>query len=300
MWSGIVETFCYAPGMASKPKVAIVGAGNLGRALAIALKRAGYVIEVIVSRRRKSSLREARVLARRVGARVQTDLRGSEAQLIWLCVPDAQISSAASRLAGTLRNGKGTIVLHSSGALTSDELYSFRERGVSAASVHPLMTFVREANPALAGVSFAIEGDSGAVRAARRCVIDLGGRPYSIRERGKAAYHAWGAFASPLLTSLLAASERVAAMAGVDRMAARRRMMPILLQTLSNYASFGAAGAFSGPIIRGDVETVGKHLKVLEGQPAARDVYVALARSALQYLPAKQKTALKKLLGGRR
>jgi len=82
----------------------------------------------------------------------------------------------------------------------------------------------------------------------------------------------------------------------VNRKAAKRRMIPILLQTLANYAAFDAAGAFSGPIVRGDVETVKRHLRVLRGTPAARDVYLALARSALRYLPAKGKNSLKKLL----
>ena len=73
-------------------------------------------------------------------------------------------------------------------------------------------------------------------------------------------------------------------------------MIPILLQTLANYASFGAAGAFSGPIVRGDVDTVRKHLRVLRRDPTLLDVYAALARSALEYLPAKKKEEIKKLL----
>ena len=73
-------------------------------------------------------------------------------------------------------------------------------------------------------------------------------------------------------------------------------MLPILRQTLLNYAALGAASGFSGPIIRGDIETVRKHLRVLRSVPAAREVYLALARAALRYLPAKHKSALKTLL----
>jgi predicted short-subunit dehydrogenase-like oxidoreductase (DUF2520 family) len=73
-------------------------------------------------------------------------------------------------------------------------------------------------------------------------------------------------------------------------------MIPILLQTLANYAAFGAAGAFSGPIIRGDVDTVKRHLHVLRAAPAARRVYSDLARAALQYLPVKNKRMLKQVL----
>ena len=73
-------------------------------------------------------------------------------------------------------------------------------------------------------------------------------------------------------------------------------MIPILLQTLANYTSFDAARAFSGPIVRGDVETVKRHLQVLRKVPAAREVYLALAQAALRYLPSKHKAELKKAL----
>ena len=82
----------------------------------------------------------------------------------------------------------------------------------------------------------------------------------------------------------------------MNRNAAKRRMIPILLQTLANYAACKTDDAFSGPIIRGDVDTVKRHLQVLCSVPAAREVYTALARSALLYLPAKNKGTLKRLL----
>lgn len=285
--------------MARKVSVTIVGPGNFGTSLAVSLKRAGYVIESVVAGHTQSSHKRAKALAREVGAVVRPNLKGSTATVIWFCVSDSQIANASAEYAESRHSAKGLIALHSSGALTSNELASFRQKGAAVASVHPLMTFVCGSRPSLAGVPFAVEGDAVAVRNARRIVEDLGGMYYPIQKADKPAYHAWGAFASPLLTSLLAASERVAELAGVDRKSARRRMMPILLQTLANYASFGAPGAFSGPIVRGDVETLRKHLDVLRKVPALRDAYVALAKAALQHLPAKNKIALKKLLSAR-
>lgn len=287
------------PCMAGKPRIAIVGAGNFGSALAVALRRAGYVIEAVIGRARGESLRgesskRTQKLAKLVGARVSDDLSGVRAEVIWFCVPDAEVARAATSLAEGIE-WKGRVALHSSGALTSDELAVLLGRGAAVASVHPLMTFVRGSRPSLAGVSFAVEGDAAAVRTARRVVRDLGGRAYSIRKKDKAAYHAWGTFASPLFTALLATAERVAAKAGVNRKAAKQRMIPILLQTLANYAAFGAAGGFSGPIVRGDADTVERHLRVLRGTPAA-EAYSALARAALQYLPVKNKKSLKRIL----
>jgi predicted short-subunit dehydrogenase-like oxidoreductase (DUF2520 family) len=282
--------------MIAKPLVAIVGAGNLGTVLALSLRQAGYRIDAIIARPRGGSLQGGQRVARQLGARASTDLSASRANLIWFCVPDAQIARAARAFTSAIE-WKGVVALHSSGALSSDELAVLRGRGAAVASVHPLMTFVRGARPLFTGVPFALEGDAAALRVARRVVQDLGGRAYPIRMSEKAAYHAWGTFASPLFTALLATTEHVATLAGVSRKEAKRRMLPILQQTLANYASLDAGAAFSGPIIRGDVDTVKHHLDVLAGAPAARDVYVALARAALLYLPVKKKKELKKMLG---
>lgn len=283
------------PGMAGKSGVAIVGAGNLGSALAHSLHQAGYAIEAVIARAGGESL--AQRLATKVGAGAATKPLGVAARLVWFCVPDSAIAVVARSFAAQVE-WKGRIAVHSSGALGSDELAALRRRGAAVASVHPLMTFVRRSRPSLRGVPFAIEGDAAAVRVARRVVGDLGGRAYSIRKKEKAAYHAWGTFASPLFTALLATTEEVATRAGVSRKAARQRMIPILLQTLANYASFGAAGAFSGPIVRGDVDTVKRHLRVLRGAGAASDVYRALAAAALRYLPAKNKKSLRRMVAG--
>jgi predicted short-subunit dehydrogenase-like oxidoreductase (DUF2520 family) len=282
--------------ISAKPRIAMVGAGNLASALAMSLHGAGYRIDQIVSRGRATSLRRARRLAREVGASaVAADRAQIQAEIVWFCVPDGAISSAAKYLARAA-DWKGKVALHSSGALTSDELAVLQERGAAVASVHPLMTFVRGSRPPLTGVPFAIEGDRKATRAARAIVVELRGQPFTIRTQHKEAYHAWGMFASPLLTALLAASERVAVAAGVSRKAARERMLPILRQTLANYARLGAPGSFSGPIARGDVATVKEHLRVLRRVPGAREIYVALARAALRDLPAKNRAALEKIL----
>ncbi len=280
--------------MRGKPRIAIVGPGNLGAALAASLHAAGYEIDAIVAHSPRS-LRRARRLARRLDCHAIREVFETTAELVWFCVPDSAIASAAREAA---RDGcwNGRTALHSSGALTSDELVRLRERGASVASVHPLMTFVRGSSPSLDGVPFAIEGDAVAVRAAREIVRDLGGRAFDIRNSDKTAYHTWGTFASPLMTALLATTERVAEAAGVSRREAARRMMPILRQTLANYEEFGPVAGFSGPIVRGDAETVRKHLGVLRKNPRAAKVYCALAEAALDYLPAKNKKVLKQLL----
>lgn len=286
------------PAMAKKLRIAVVGPGRLGRALALGLKQAGYSIVEIVSRNRAGSKRSARELARKVGAAAATGkTAGLDADLIWFCVPDREIAAAARELA-PIPHWKGKVAFHSSGALGSDELGVLQRGGASVAAVHPFMTFVSESMPALQGVPFGIEGDAAATQMARQVVRRLGGQAFSITKQKKAVYHAWGAFTSPLLVSLLVTAERVAAAAGFSKTEARRWALPIVQQTIANYARLGPAGAFSGPIIRGDAAVVRKHLQVLKKIPAARQVYAALAKSALRNLPTRNRKELERALKG--
>jgi predicted short-subunit dehydrogenase-like oxidoreductase (DUF2520 family) len=282
--------------MGAKPSIAIVGPGRLGSALAVALKRAGYAITEIVSHEGAHARRTATKVAKTAGARARTlGIARLEAEVTWFCVPDREIANAAAKLARSTSWTK-KIAFHSSGALPSDELEYLRQHGAAVASVHPLMTFASGSKPRLDGVPFALEGDAIAVRTARRIARDLNAQPFLIRKQDKPAYHAWGAFASPLLVALLITAEQVARAAGVSANDARKRMLPILNQTLDNYATLGAAGALSGPLVRGDAQIVIKHLEVLKEIPEARDVYLALARATLRYLPVGNRKQLQTIL----
>jgi predicted short-subunit dehydrogenase-like oxidoreductase (DUF2520 family) len=283
-------------GSTKHPTIAIVGAGNLGSALALSLSTTKYRAAEIVSRKKASSLRRATTLGRRVRARVAV-LEKAEilSDVVWLCVPDRDIRPCAKVLA---RSGwQGRFAFHSSGVLTSDALEPLRRLGASVASVHPLMTFVPSALPSFEGVAFAMEGDQAAVTAARKIVLALGGTGYRISAEAKALYHAWATFTSPLLTILLEAGERVARSARISPARARQRAAPILRQTVENYVRQGAAPGFSGPIVRGDAATVRRHLDRLQAVPVARDVYLTLARAAMRTLPVRNRAELKKLLG---
>jgi len=279
-----------------KPRVAIVGAGSLANSLAPALRKSGYTITEIISRDSPRSRQSARRLAAKVGARAVTAQTATlDATLLWFCVPDREIRAAAAslsvRAAGSVR-----FAFHSSGALTGRELDPLRKGGAAVVSVHPLMTFVPGARPSLSGVPFAVEGDAAATRIARRVVRDLGGESFALPAARKAAYHTWATLTSPLLLAFLVTLEEAACAAGLTRQDSRRKSLPIIHQTLENYSRLGPKRSFSGPIIRGDVETVAKHLAVLRKHPEARDVYVALARSALRSLPVGNRKGLRKLL----
>jgi predicted short-subunit dehydrogenase-like oxidoreductase (DUF2520 family) len=101
---------------------------------------------------------------------------------------------------------------------------------------------------------------------------------------------------SPFLLAFLVTLEEAARAAGLTRENARRMSLPIIRQTLRNYERLGSARSFSGPLVRGDSETVAKHLEVLKKNSGAREVYVALAHAALRGLPVKNRKEIKQSL----
>jgi len=298
--------------MTRKPSIAIVGAGSLATFLAAALNGAGFTITEIIARDTPPSRRHARALAARVGARtVTTRSAVLDTTLLWFCVPDREIRGSASALAGHLSTraaahkknrvqskvpSRVRFAFHSSGALLSRELEPLRKAGIAVASVHPLMTFVAGTHPFLTGVPFAMEGDHAAMQVARQIIRKLEGESFSLPAARKAAYHAWATLTSPLLLAFLVTLEEAARAAGFTRKDARRKSLPIIRQTLANYSRLGPAKSFSGPLIRGDAGTVAQHLAALKKHPGPREVYVALARSALRGLPVKNRAGLRRLL----
>jgi predicted short-subunit dehydrogenase-like oxidoreductase (DUF2520 family) len=270
------------PRKPAKPSITIVGPGRFGSALALALYKAGYTVDEIVTRRSG----QARGLASKIKAKaVALDNAALEADIIWLTVQDSAIGLTANQLAANRGDWSKKIAFHSSGALTSDELSILKEHDAAVASVHPMMTFSGGPPPSLVDVFFGVEGDPRAIRVAKSVVQTLGAISAIIRPEDKPAYHALGSFASPLFIALLAAAEQVGSYAGFDRRQIRDAIGPLLQQTLDNYVAQGAAAAFTGPLVRGDAETIRKHLDALQFDPTVRDAYLALAHAALKYLP---------------
>jgi predicted short-subunit dehydrogenase-like oxidoreductase (DUF2520 family) len=281
---------------ADKPTITLIGAGNLAQALGPALKAAGYKIDFVAARETASSRRRAAMLAGALEARTQSlNDAGPTSDILWICHTDDALAETAKLLARK-PGWSGKIVFHSSGALTSDVLAPLKRKGASTASLHPMMTFVPGATPRMEEVPFAVEGDSRAASVARRIVRDLSAESFAIKKTAKPLYHALGSFSSPLIVAALVTAERVGQGAGLSASQTRRVMGPILRQTMKNYAERGAAAAFSGPIKRGDINTVLRHLKELKRVPGASDVYRALVKSALMDLPSEKRSELMRLL----
>src|SRR5262249_38779108 len=239
----------------------IVGPGQLARVLVHALHDAGYGIREIISRDLPESRQRAQKLARGVKATARGIAEAEfEAAVIWICLPDDFVPQCARVIAKSKSSWDGKIIIHSSGALSSGELEPFRTAGGSIASAHPLMSFVPNSPATLKGVPIALEGDARAVAMLMTAFRRMRASVFKIEEGRKAAYHAFGSFASPLLVAYLTQMEAAGQLAGLERKEARERAAAILQQTLVNYLREGPEEAFSGPLRRGDVGTIKKHL----------------------------------------
>jgi predicted short-subunit dehydrogenase-like oxidoreductase (DUF2520 family) len=207
-------------------RLAIVGRGRMGFALAEALSGAGY--EVDGPRGRGAD--------------------GAGADAVLLCVPDREIADAAARIA------PGPLVGHCSGATGLDVLAS-RE----AFSLHPLMTVTAEGAD-FVGAGAAVAGSTPrALALAEELARALHMRPVEVREADRAAYHTAASIASNFLVTLEAAAERVAGSVGVDR----ALLVPLVRATVENWARLGSARALTGPVARGDEATIDRQRRAL-------------------------------------
>ena len=204
-------------------RVAIVGAGRMGTALAAALADAGLHVDGPLGRDAYPS---------------------READAVLLCVPDDQIAAAAAALPC---DRLGLLVGHCSAATTLTPLEPH-----DAFSLHPLMT-VTEDGAVFAGATAAIAGATPrALAAAEALALALGMSPIHVADGDRAAYHAAASVASNFLVTLEGLAERLAASAGVDR----EVLVALVRASVENWAATGAEAALTGPVARGDEQTV--------------------------------------------
>ena len=225
-------------------RVAVIGRGRLGTAIAPALSTAG--VDVVGPLGRDTAIPD-----------------GVDAVL--LCVPDAAIEEAATALAGA-----APLIGHTSGATPLDVLAG---AGAGAFGLHPLQTFVR-AGGRFEGCGCAIGGTTpGALAAAEALARCLGMRPFELADADRPAYHAAASIASNFLVTIEAAAEQVAAGAGVSR----ELLAPLVRHTVENWAALGAEQALTGPVARGDEATVERQREaVVAAAPELEELWDAL------------------------
>jgi predicted short-subunit dehydrogenase-like oxidoreductase (DUF2520 family) len=173
------------------------------------------------------------------------------------------------------------VVLHLSGVLDRSALLPLDGSGAGLGSLHPLQTFtdVQSAPGRLKGAIAAVEGDPQAVEAAERLARAVGMRPVRIPSRSKILYHAGAVFASNYVVAVAEVARQILAEAGLPPEAAWQGLQGLLRGTFESLEGGSPADALTGPISRGDAETVRKHLSMLTGEQAA--LYRILGRIAL-------------------
>ncbi|MDA2913345.1 DUF2520 domain-containing protein [Acidobacteriia bacterium AH_259_A11_L15] len=274
--------------------IALIGAGRVGQTLGRALRRRGYRIGAVVTRR----LSTARAAVRFIGggqARAGVDATVGDAHIVLITTPDRQVAAAARALGRLKMSWRGRVALQASGALSSRELAPLKKHGAAVGSLHPLYPFPRPLRIFPRGVVFGVEGDRRARRQALALVRALGGQAMEIRSTEKALYHAAAALVAGHLLTLADLGTRALVRAGVRKARARRALVPLAQATLACYARWGGR-AWTGPLERGDVDTVRRHLAGLRRLPPQYlETYQTLARAALSLYRARSSKGTKRL-----
>ncbi len=204
-----------------------------------------------------------------------------DSDVVLLAVPDAAIGAVAAELAREGAIEARHAVLHLSGLLDRSALAPLASTRAALGSFHPLQTVSdpSSAPERLRGAYAGIEGDQRALAAARDLADSLGMTAVAIPPPAKPAYHAGATIAANYTVVLAALAERLAASAGVAPEVARGLYLPLVRGAAASL-ELGPAAALTGPVRRGDAETVAAHLRALG--PADREIYLLLAREALQ------------------
>ncbi len=227
--------------------------GRLGTSLAAALRQAGYSVEPDTS---------------------------SDAHLTFVTVPDRVIAQVAD--ARAWRSGEW--VVHCSGALGREHLATAEAAGALTGCFHPLQTFPsRSPEPErFKGIAVGIEGPPVLAQQLEQIAMALGSKPFRLEGVDRALYHAAAVVASNHLIALASAATRLWELAGITQQDGRSSLAPLITAAASNVAAMPLADALTGPVARGDVETVVRHLTALELAPELRDLYRQLSLELLR------------------
>ncbi|MFB6279324.1 MAG: Rossmann-like and DUF2520 domain-containing protein [Salinibacter sp.] len=265
---------------ASSP-VAIVGAGAVGTPLARGLRSCGYPVAAVLSRGKGA----ARALADRVGAPV-ADTVGealpATVRLVILCVPDDAIASVAEALAEVDHPWPDTIAAHTSGAKTAAALAPLAQQGAATMSAHPMQTFAPDTPPeAFEDIVVGLEGDERALAAGETLARALGAQPVRLTPEEKVRYHCAAVLASNGLVALMGVVDEV--FGGTQEKAGGTSspvdlVGPLVEQTWANLDDGSPEEVLTGPVQRGDEETLRAHLDALRAEtPHLVPLYAALS-----------------------
>lgn len=272
--------------MSSHPaplRIGVVGAGRVGAVLAAALRAAGHQIVAVAGESDASRRRAAALLPGVPIAKPTSVARGCD--LLLLTVPDDMLANVATQLAAAGAIRPGQYVVHTSGRHGLGPLADATAVGARAIALHPAMTFTgTEVDlPRLRGCVFGVTAGPAERALTSWLVADLGGRAMWVAEEHRTLYHAGLAHGANHLVTLVAEALEMLAIASPDNpdVTPSDTLRPLLTAALDNVLSQGDS-ALTGPIVRGDANTVRDHLvEIAASAPHTLPTYVAMARATL-------------------
>jgi len=258
-------------------RIGVVGAGRVGAVLAAALRSAGHEISAAAGESAASRTRIETLLPGVRGDKPTAVARSCD--LLLLTVPDDMLGNVVTMLSASGAIRPGQVVVHTSGKHGTTVLRPAAVLGANVLAMHPAMTFTGTDLDLdrLAGCVFGVTAGAGTRELAETLVADLGGRVVWVEEEHRTLYHAGLAHgANHLVTLVNQAMDLLRASGSTDPAATLR---PLLAAALDNALTYGDA-ALTGPIVRGDVETVRAHLAdIAASSPATLEPYVVMARA---------------------
>ncbi|WP_372638552.1 Rossmann-like and DUF2520 domain-containing protein [Fodinibius sp.] len=262
-------------------EITVIGLGALGSALTEAL--AGHDLELrsVFSRNRKKLKAMAETHRVATASSFPSSL-GQLGEVVFLTVTDAAIAEVADRLSALGDDFSDRTFVHCSGNESAALLEALKEKGARTASMHPLQTFNAYSGAGdFNDIYFSLQGDDAAFPLLERMAQLLGAETLIVTEEQKSHLHAAAVFASNYLITLLDAAAETGGLSGLDKKQVRGALYPLIDTTLQNLQSTSFPEAISGPIVRGDVETVTQHLKLLSNQRELRMLYTVLGQQTV-------------------
>lgn len=244
--------------------VGIIGAGVVGTAVGVILSSKGYEITGVYDINPEST----KLLCERTSAKMCTTPGevSRSAEILFVTTSDSAIGDVVKGIA--LEGGffSNQLVIHMSGALTSEVLLPARESGSLTVSIHPMQSFANadRAISNLPGSIFSVEGDQEAHEMSAQLVKDLDGDSFVIDKKAKPLYHAGACVVSNYLVTLIDMGLQLLESIGIPRQQALPAMLPLINGTIRNVENIGVPKALTGPIARGDLSTVLKHLDCIQ------------------------------------
>lgn len=273
-----------------KPTVGFIGAGMTGTALACQLWQQGYAIIAVNSRSASSANRLASMVENCTVYATAQEV-ADQARAVFITTPDDIIADIAANLTWH----KGQAVIHCSGVHSIDILEPARMYGASICCLHPLQTFasLQQAIDNVSGSTFALEGDEPALTIAGDMASAMKGNIIKLKAGDKVLYHAAAVTVSNYLVTLMKIATDLWQSFGIPQEEAIKSLLPLLKGTVNNIERIGIPGCLTGPIARGDIRTIQKHLDALKREhPASLDAYRVLALKTISIALAKGRLSL--------